>query len=51
MGSKYISDTFVNFIVIYDLLRIILDFYMTPIIKLYVKQCVNFCHYLLFFIL
>ena len=29
MGTKYVSDSFVNFIVIYSLLHIMLDFCMT----------------------
>ena len=30
LNSKYVYDTFVNFIVVYRLLHIILDFYMDP---------------------
>ena len=38
LGSKYVSNTFVNFIVIYGSLHIILDFYMAPRSHIFIES-------------
>ena len=51
LGSKYVFDTLVNFIVIYGLLHITLDFYMAPRSISYLSNVLIRCNYELFVIL